>query len=127
MSGASPVGTTACQAGPLLRRLAPPNSLVPSMNQMAASPLLFCQRMSALPSPLKSPAATACKVGPLSRRLAPPASATPFMNQIAGRPLLCCQNTVSIWHGDADGRVVPRNRQELVEQWTAVHGITARH
>jgi len=30
---------------------------------------------------------------------------------------------VSIWHGGADTRVVPRNRQELVEQWTAVHGI----
>jgi len=33
---------------------------------------------------------------------------------------------VSIWHGDADERVVPRNRQELVEQWTAVHGIAGR-
>jgi poly(hydroxyalkanoate) depolymerase family esterase len=32
---------------------------------------------------------------------------------------------ISIWHGDADTRVVPRNRQELVEQWTAVHGIPA--
>jgi len=32
---------------------------------------------------------------------------------------------VSIWHGDADTRVVPRNRQELVEQWTAVHDIPA--
>jgi poly(3-hydroxybutyrate) depolymerase len=32
---------------------------------------------------------------------------------------------VSIWHGTADTRVVPRNRQELVEQWTAVHGIPA--
>ena len=31
---------------------------------------------------------------------------------------------VSIWHGEADHRVVPRNRQELVEQWTAVHSIT---
>jgi poly(hydroxyalkanoate) depolymerase family esterase len=30
---------------------------------------------------------------------------------------------VSIWHGDADGRVVPRNRVELVEQWTAAHGL----
>ena len=30
---------------------------------------------------------------------------------------------VSIWHGDADGRVVPRNRVELVEQWTTVHGL----
>ena len=32
---------------------------------------------------------------------------------------------VSIWQGDADTRVVPRNRQELVEQWTAVHGVSA--
>ena len=31
---------------------------------------------------------------------------------------------VSIWHGDADERVVPRNRIELVEQWTAAHGLT---
>jgi poly(hydroxyalkanoate) depolymerase family esterase len=30
---------------------------------------------------------------------------------------------VSIWHGDADVRVVPRNRVELVEQWTAAHGL----
>ena len=30
---------------------------------------------------------------------------------------------VSIWHGDADGRVVPRNRVELVDQWTAAHGV----
>jgi poly(hydroxyalkanoate) depolymerase family esterase len=32
---------------------------------------------------------------------------------------------VSIWHGIADGRVVMRNWQELVEQWTAVHGVPA--
>jgi poly(3-hydroxybutyrate) depolymerase len=32
---------------------------------------------------------------------------------------------VSIWQGDADTRVVPRNQQELVEQWTALHGISA--
>jgi poly(hydroxyalkanoate) depolymerase family esterase len=30
---------------------------------------------------------------------------------------------VSIWQGTADGRVVLRNWQELVEQWTAVHGV----
>lgn len=30
---------------------------------------------------------------------------------------------VSIWHGDADKRVVPRNRIELIEQWTAAHGL----
>lgn len=32
---------------------------------------------------------------------------------------------VSIWHGDADTRVAPMNRRELVEQWTASHGLTA--
>jgi poly(hydroxyalkanoate) depolymerase family esterase len=32
---------------------------------------------------------------------------------------------ISLWHGSADTRVAPRNRQELVEQWTAVHGIPA--
>ena len=32
---------------------------------------------------------------------------------------------LSIWHGDADARVLPRNRQELVEQWTAAQGIPA--
>jgi poly(hydroxyalkanoate) depolymerase family esterase len=30
---------------------------------------------------------------------------------------------ISIWHGTADTRVLPRNQQELVEQWTALHGI----
>jgi poly(hydroxyalkanoate) depolymerase family esterase len=33
---------------------------------------------------------------------------------------------VSIWHGTADTRVVLRNWQELVEQWTAVHGVPAK-
>ena len=32
---------------------------------------------------------------------------------------------ISIWHGTADTRVLPRNQQELVEQWTALHGIPA--
>jgi poly(hydroxyalkanoate) depolymerase family esterase len=32
---------------------------------------------------------------------------------------------VSLWHGAADGRVALRNWQELVEQWTAVHGVPA--
>jgi poly(hydroxyalkanoate) depolymerase family esterase len=30
---------------------------------------------------------------------------------------------VSIWHGTADSTVVPMNAQELVDQWTDVHGI----
>jgi poly(hydroxyalkanoate) depolymerase family esterase len=33
---------------------------------------------------------------------------------------------VSIWQGTADSRVALRNWQELVEQWTAVHGIAAK-
>jgi poly(3-hydroxybutyrate) depolymerase len=32
---------------------------------------------------------------------------------------------VSIWQWTADTLVVPRNQQELVEQWTAVHGISS--
>ena len=30
---------------------------------------------------------------------------------------------ISIWHGTSDTRVLPRNQQELVDQWTALHGI----
>jgi poly(hydroxyalkanoate) depolymerase family esterase len=33
---------------------------------------------------------------------------------------------VSIWQGSADRRVVPENQRELVEQWTAVHGVADR-
>jgi hypothetical protein len=33
---------------------------------------------------------------------------------------------VSIWHGAADRRVVLRNWHELLEQWTAVHGVPAK-
>ena len=32
---------------------------------------------------------------------------------------------VSIWHGDADTTVQPSNAQELVKQWTHVHGLPA--
>ena len=38
--------------------------VVPSMVQIAGKPLSFCQRMSDLPSPLKSAAAATCHVGP---------------------------------------------------------------
>ncbi|TQK50948.1 poly(hydroxyalkanoate) depolymerase family esterase [Streptomyces sp. SLBN-118] len=30
---------------------------------------------------------------------------------------------VAIWHGDNDPKVVPRNADELRDQWTAVHGV----
>lgn len=30
---------------------------------------------------------------------------------------------VSVWHGDADGTVKPLNAQEVLKQWTDVHGL----
>ena len=38
--------------------------LVPFITQIAGVPSLFCQRMSALPSPLKSPVPATCQLGP---------------------------------------------------------------
>ena len=32
---------------------------------------------------------------------------------------------VSVWHGDADATVVPRNADETVKQWLDVHGLDA--
>jgi poly(hydroxyalkanoate) depolymerase family esterase len=32
--------------------------------------------------------------------------------------------SISIWHGTSDARVLPLNQQELVDQWTALHGIS---
>jgi poly(hydroxyalkanoate) depolymerase family esterase len=43
-------------------------------------------------------------------------------NAAPGRPSF---PPLSIWHGEDDNRVARRNHGELVEQWTAVHGITA--
>jgi poly(3-hydroxybutyrate) depolymerase len=33
---------------------------------------------------------------------------------------------VSVWHGSADLTVVPMNAQEVVKQWTNVHGLSLR-
>jgi poly(hydroxyalkanoate) depolymerase family esterase len=33
---------------------------------------------------------------------------------------------VSIWHGSADRTVVPSNAQEIIKQWTSVHGLGPR-
>jgi len=32
---------------------------------------------------------------------------------------------VSVWHGGADTTVIPRNADEIVKQWTNVHGLSA--
>jgi poly(hydroxyalkanoate) depolymerase family esterase len=32
---------------------------------------------------------------------------------------------ISVWHGGADATVVPSNAQEIVKQWTDVHGLLA--
>lgn len=32
---------------------------------------------------------------------------------------------VSVWHGDADGTVKPLNAEEILKQWTAVHGLAS--
>lgn len=32
---------------------------------------------------------------------------------------------VSVWHGGADTTVTPRNAEEIVKQWTNVHGLSA--
>ena len=32
---------------------------------------------------------------------------------------------ISIWHGSADATVIPMNRDEIIKQWTDVHGLPA--
>lgn len=34
---------------------------------------------------------------------------------------------VSVWHGDADGTVKPLNAEEILKQWTTVHGLASDH
>ena len=57
--------------------------LVPFINQIADVPSLFCQRMSALPSPLKSPVPATCQPSPGFARAPPPMKLVPFISQIA--------------------------------------------
>jgi feruloyl esterase len=33
---------------------------------------------------------------------------------------------VSVWHGSADATVKPMNADEIIKQWTNVHGLSAR-
>src|SRR5258708_30746530 len=57
------------------------------MSHSEAVPSLFCQRMSDLPSPLKSPAPMTCHDGPgLRPTLAPERMFRPFISQTAAVP-----------------------------------------
>ena len=55
-----------CQSCPGLNEPAAPpeRKFMPSMNQIAGVPSSCCQRMSDLPSPLKSPVPLTCQLGP---------------------------------------------------------------
>ena len=59
--------------------------LVPSMVQIAGAPLSCCERISELPSPLKSAASAICQVGPGLGRAAPRLRLVPSMIPTAAR------------------------------------------
>src|SRR6266852_342897 len=59
----------------------------PFMNQIATLPLLSCQRMSLLPSPLKSPVSTIVQLVGAEPSPADWVTCAPFISQIATLPL----------------------------------------
>src|SRR5229473_476031 len=63
----------------------------PFMNQIATLPLLSCQRMSLLPSPLKSPVPTIDQVVGAEPRPADCRSCAPFISHTATLPLPSAQ------------------------------------
>src|SRR2546423_69665 len=82
----------ACQHDPGLDSADPEISVLPFISQTAGVPSLFCQRMSAWASALKSPAPTACQAEPgLNPATAPEETLVPFMNQSTGVPSSFCQ------------------------------------
>src|SRR5262249_30799897 len=70
--------------------------VVPFISQIAGNPSLFCHRISALPSLLKSPVVMACHEGPGAACTAPFIITdafiidVPFISQIAGTPSAFC-------------------------------------
>src|SRR5262245_8060431 len=64
---------------------------VPFMSQMAAAPEVCRQRMSALPSPLKSPTRSMVQSVVMVPGMATPATAVPSMSQMATEPEVCRQ------------------------------------
>src|SRR5215475_1829194 len=91
----SPVVMT-CQLGPGLAMIGSPVGVVPFISQIAAVPLpgsdafavlLYCHRMSACPSPLKSAAVMTCQFGPGLAMIGSAVGVVPFISQIAAVPL----------------------------------------
>src|SRR6266446_6113791 len=81
-----------CHEEPGFAKDAPEKSEAPFINQMAGVPSVFCHRISALPSPLKSHAPIARQEAPgLNPAIAPLMSVVPSMNQITGVPSAFCQ------------------------------------
>src|SRR5918997_683125 len=64
-------------------------ALVPSICQIVVWPLVFCHRMSDLPSPLKSPVSIACQLGSTSK-IGPPVTLVLSISQIVVWPLVFC-------------------------------------
>src|SRR5437588_781804 len=90
----SPVAS-ACQLGGGWAMTGPAVGVVPFISQIAVSPLsgsealavlLYCQRISASPSPLKSPDVIACQPGGGAAMIGPVIGAVPFISQTAVWP-----------------------------------------
>src|SRR5262249_28757252 len=90
--GPQPPMAMICHVGPALENAAADTKEVLFISQMAGVPSVFCQTMSAIPSPLKSPAPITCQVDPgLAPASAPETRFVPSINQIAGDASLFCQ------------------------------------
>src|SRR5450830_602125 len=68
-----------------------PVGVAPFINQIAVLPLVSRQRMSLMPSPLKSPVSTMDQLVGTVPTNAPPVGVAPLMNQIATLPLVSRQ------------------------------------
>jgi hypothetical protein len=88
--------------------------VAPFINQIATLPLVSRQRMSLLPSPLKSRCPTMDQLVGTMPRLPPPMLVAPFISQIAAVPSLCRQvmsllpSPLKSWVAASGGGVISR-------------------
>src|SRR5438270_11490319 len=92
-----------CQAGfPALPRSFEPMTEAPFINDCHTWPSSFCQRMSALPSWLKSPVRTTCQAGfPALPRSFEPMTEAPFISDCQ-----TCPSSFCLILCDLDGKVI---------------------